>query len=351
MRYLLTGHTGFKGSWLALLLDSRGHEVCGLALDPPERGLYHMADVGSVMRCDIRADVREPGVVVEALSACEPDVVVHLAAQPLVRESLRDPRTTIETNVTGTLNVLEAVHGSASVLAHVVVTTDKVYRNVNQIWGYREHDALGGDDPYSASKAMAELLVHAWSASFGGCPTATARAGNVIGGGDVSAERLMPDLLAAYADGRAPVIRYPSAVRPWQHVLDALDGYLTLVDALLAGQGAGAWNFGPDSSSFVTVAEVADRVATLFDAPMPWVHDADAHPEEAGLLALDATRAEVLLGWRGRLQLQESLQWTVDWARRVRAHEPAGAVTRSQIAAYDLLGRAHRDASPHVPRG
>ena len=241
---------------------------------------------------------------------------MHLAAQPLVRESYRDPETTFTTNVNGTMNVLAGMQGVDSIKAAVIVTTDKVYRNVNQIWGYRETDPLGGDDPYSASKAMADLLTQSWVKSFPGPPTAIARAGNVIGGGDVSPDRLLPDLIGAYSSGETPVLRYPNAVRPWQHVLDCLNGYLTLVDALLDGRGQGAWNFGPDIDSFVTVGEVADFVAELLGRG-PGYGIAGSQPEEAGLLALDAWKAKVQLGWRNRLSLRQALEWTVEWSPTV----------------------------------
>ncbi len=251
MHYLITGHTGFKGPWLVLLLLSRGHQVSGLALNPDDGSLFQRAGLTEHLVSDFRVDIRDAEATAAAVKAAAPDVVVHMAAQSLVRESYRNPRYTYETNAIGTLNVLEAVGATPSVRAHVVITTDKVYRNVDQEAGYVETDPLGGDDPYSASKAMADLLAQSWIRSFPGVPTAIARGGNVIGGGDVSHDRLLPDLVAAYADGRAPQLRFPRAVRPWQHVLDCLNGYLVLADALLTGSGLGQWNFGPGRDSFV----------------------------------------------------------------------------------------------------
>jgi CDP-glucose 4,6-dehydratase len=237
----------------------------------------------------------------------------------------------------GTLSVLEAVAATPSVRAHVVVTTDKVYRNINREAGYIETDPLGGDDPYSASKAMADLLTQSWIRSFRGTPTAIARAGNVIGGGDISRDRLLPDLIAAYACGQAPLLRFPHAIRPWQHVLDCLNGYLTLVDALLDGSGLGQWNFGPGRDSFVEVGQVATLAAEQWGGGAHWELDRGEHPHEANLLALDASKAQRELGWCNRLNFRDALTWTVDWERRVHAGADALAVTREQIVAFGGL--------------
>lgn len=337
MHYLVTGHTGFKGPWLALLLLARGHRVSGLALDPDEGCLFKRVGLADQLVCDLRVDIRDAAATAAAVSTVAPDVVVHMAAQALVRESYRDPRYTYETNTMGTLNVLEAAASAPSVRAHVVITTDKVYRNVNQEAGYVETDPLGGDDPYSASKAMADLLAQSWIRSFPGSPTAIARAGNVIGGGDVSRDRLLPDLIGAYAQGQAPRLRFPGAVRPWQHVLDCLNGYLTLTDALLAGNGLGQWNFGPGRDSFVEVGEVATLAAGMWGGGAHWELDAGNHPHEANLLALDASKAKRELGWHNRLGFHDALAWTVDWERRVLAGADALAVTRDQIATFEAL--------------
>jgi CDP-glucose 4,6-dehydratase len=337
MRYLITGHTGFKGSWLALWLASRGHEVSGIALDPPAGGHFLEANIDSLMTHDFRVDIRDAAATREAMQSAEPDVVFHLAAQPLVRESYLDPRTTFETNAMGTLNVLEAVSKTPSVKAHVVITTDKVYRNVNQQQGYVEQDPLGGDDPYSSSKAMADILTQSWITSFPGAPTAIARGGNVIGGGDVSKDRLLPDLLRSFENGESTSIRFPSATRPWQHVLDCLNGYLTLSEALLAGDGLGEWNFGPGRESFVTVKSVADRAVDLWGDGASWQNDEDTnHPHEANLLALDAAKAERELGWKNLLPYPESLEWTVAWQKDVVGGSPVRSASEKQIAEFEL---------------
>ncbi len=333
MRYLITGHTGFKGAWLALWLVEQGHEVVGIALDPRPGGIFERAGVSDSLVEDIRLDIRDADGMAGAVRDAQPDIVLHLAAQPLVRESYADPRTTFTTNVDGTMNVLSAMEGVESIRAAVIVTTDKVYRNVNQIWGYREDDPLGGDDPYSASKAMADILTQSWVKSFPGTPTAIARAGNVIGGGDVSPDRLLPDLIATYEQGGRPQLRYPGAVRPWQHVLDCLSGYLTVADALLDGRGLGVWNFGPDVNSFVSVGEVADRVAAAMGAPSGYALT-EGQPHEAGLLALDSRRAQVELGWRNHLDLDRALGWTIGWARSVASGLDAREVTRQQLADF-----------------
>lgn len=336
MRYLVTGHTGFKGAWLVQLFAARGHRVSGLALDPSADSLFTRARVGELLDADLRIDIRDADATAAAVRAADPEVVIHLAAQPLVRESYRDPRTTWETNVNGTLNVLDAVAADPGVRALLVITTDKVYRNTGRTDGYREPDALGGLDPYSASKAAADLLTQSWIASSG-CtvPTAIARAGNVVGGGDVCAERLMVDLVAAFSAGRDVVLRSPDAVRPWQHVLDCLDGYLTLTDALLAGSQAGeAFNFGPESSAMVPVLTVARTVAALWGTPRSVVVEESTGLPEAALLTLDVTKAREQLAWRGQLDFDQTMAWTVDWATRALAGEDPRSLCAEQIATY-----------------
>lgn len=331
---LITGHTGFKGAWLALMFAERGDEVAGLALDPEPGSLFDSAGIADLISLDMRGDIRDPEVTREAIARTEPDVVVHMAAQPLVRDSYVRPRWTMETNVMGTLNVLEAGSAAESVRAQVMVTTDKVYENVGQEAGYVEGDRLGAGDPYSTSKAMADLLVQSWARSFSGPPIAIARAGNVLGGGDVSTDRLMPDLLRAFSEGRSAELRYPDAVRPWQHVLDCLNGYIYLVDALLSGQGEGEWNFGPGRDSFRTVRELAELTAELWGTPAIWHESSEPHPHEAHLLALDSSKAEQELGWRNRLTFAESVSATVEWQQQVDAGLSAREATLRQIRKF-----------------
>jgi CDP-glucose 4,6-dehydratase len=339
MHYLVTGHTGFKGAWLTLMLTEQGHTVSGLALQPAPGSLYERARLSELLLRDLRVDIRDGAATQEAITAVEPEVVLHLAAQPLVRESYKNPRFTYETNTLGSLNVLEAVEHTPSVKAQVIITTDKVYRNVNQIWGYRESDPLGGVDPYSTSKAAADLITQSWMASSGSLvPTAIARAGNVIGGGDVCADRLMVDLVAAFSTGQAVQLRNPEAVRPWQHVLDCLHGYLELTDALLRGESSGqAFNFGPDSGSFVPVGSVASEVASLWGTSSVVEVDEGPHVHEAALLSLDSRKAELALGWRNRMHFHDALAWTVAWEKQVRAGADARTVTVAQIGEFMRL--------------
>ena len=340
MRVFLTGHTGFKGAWLTVVLTEAGHEVIGYSLDPEPQALFEVADVPQRLSGDYRADIRDAAAVARAVAESRPDLVVHMAAQPLVRESYSDPRYTMETNVMGTLAILEAITASPSVSAAVLITTDKVYRNVNQRAGYVEADALGGHDPYSSSKAMADLLIQSWVSSFPGAPTAVARAGNVIGGGDVCKDRLMPDLIRGFSAGQPVEIRYPSAVRPWQHVLDCLQGYVDLSKALLEGQiTGGEWNFGPGQDSFRTVAEVAALTQELWGDGASWVDGSGDHPHEAELLALDAGKARSELGWNERLTYQDAVLWTVGWHKAVAAGANPVDATLAQVREY-----RHRDA-------
>ena len=337
METAISGHTGFKGSWLTLMLMDRGHGVSGIALNPEPGALFTTADLEVDLAADCRSDIRDMNGVKAAIADMQPDVFFHLAAQPLVRESYKDPEGTISTNVTGTMNVLEAVRSTASVRGQVIVTTDKVYRNVGKREGYVESDPLGGDDPYSASKAMADILAQSWDASFEGPPMAIARAGNVVGGGDISTDRLLPDLMRAFAAGQTAIIRYPNAVRPWQHVLDCLNGYLLLTDAVLTGQGTGPWNFGPPPQSVVSVAEVADLAARLWEGDARWEIEKGDHPPEASFLTLDSTKARRQLGWRDKLGIEESITWVVEWHQRVLSGENPRSVTVDQVNRFEKL--------------
>lgn len=338
MRYLITGHTGFKGAWLCMMLHAAGHEVVGIGLDPQQGALFQQARVDELITRDVRLDIRDVAGLRAAVRDSAPDVLIHLAAQSLVRESYRDPRTTYETNVLGTYNVLEAAEAVPELRASLVITTDKVYRNVNQIWGYRENDALGGVDPYSCSKAAADLITQSWIATHPSSTAAVARAGNVVGGGDVCAERLLVDVLRAFMTGEPAKLRFPDAVRPWQHVLDCLNGYLTIVEALLSGRANGeAFNIGPGVESFVTARGVASHVARLWGRDARWERDSGVHAHEAGLLALDPRKAEIMLGWSNRLSFADTMRWTVEWAQRVASGTDARRVSLDQIAEFIRL--------------
>jgi CDP-glucose 4,6-dehydratase len=285
------------------------------------------------------ADIRDAQAVASAFRGFEPEIVLHLAAQPLVRESYRAPADTYSINVMGTLNVLEAVRQSPTVRAVVVVTTDKCYENREWPWPYRETDALGGFDPYSNSKACVELVCDAYRHSFlraGGVALATARAGNVIGGGDWSTDRLVPDIFRAWQNDEQVILRYPHATRPWQHVLEPLMGYLQLAQALVE-QGeacAGPWNFGPDTGSVATVERLVGTLATLWPQPVRWTLDSDAQPHEAGLLALDSSKARQQLGWAPRWSFEDTLERTLAWHLAWRRGDDMNAFTRAQITSY-----------------
>lgn len=338
---LVTGHTGFKGSWLALWLHSMGATIHGIALDPPTSpSLYDVASISELLASDERVDIRDPNAVSRAVRRIAPEIVIHMAAQSLVRTSYDFPIETYATNVMGTAHVLNALRDVDSVRVAVSVTTDKVYENFERTGGYREDEPLGGYDPYSSSKAGAELVTSALRRSFlaeHGIAVASARAGNVIGGGDWAADRLVPDTLKAFEHGRPVEIRNPGAVRPWQHVLEPLSGYLLLAERLLEdGQEfAEAWNFGPDDEDAVPVGDVVGRIATLWGDGATWVDDNGSSPHEAGLLGLDASKAHSRLGWRPRWDIDRALFATVDWQRAYLGGSSPRQKTLKQIATYE----------------
>ncbi|NLX57877.1 MAG: CDP-glucose 4,6-dehydratase [Phycisphaerae bacterium] len=339
-RVLVTGHTGFKGAWLALWLSELGAEVTGYALPPPtEPSLFVDADVARGLRSVI-GDVRDLDALTAVLRECQPEVVFHMAAQALVRASYRDPVATYATNVMGTVHLLEAVRQTGSVRAVVNVTSDKCYANTGDRRRFREEDAMGGSDPYSNSKGCAELVTSAYRASFfaqAGAPAlASARAGNVIGGGDWAADRLVPDCIRALGEGGAVRIRNPEAVRPWQFVLEPLSGYLMLAERLWSDGAACAegWNFGPDEADARPVSYVADRVVELWGRDASWTTDGGTHPREAAWLSLDCTKARERLSWRPAMTLDEALRWTVRWYRDRADGRDARERTLEQIRRY-----------------
>ena len=317
MHFLITGHTGFKGAWLSLILHERGHIVSGIALEPEVGSLFERAKIGKFMEKDIRCDIRDSLNLTSHFNEIKPDVVIHLAAHALVRESYKNPINTFETNVMGTLNVIKASQQVADLKAQLIITTDKVYKNIGKSSGYVETEALGGQDPYSASKAMADIATQSWLSSFENPPTAIARAGNVIGGGDVCADRLLPDLIHSYSSGLTPKLRAPKFVRPWQHVLDCLNGYLMLVDRVLDGTADGAWNFGPDENQSKTVADVANIAGAVWGVEKSWESDLGVHPHEASMLMLNSNKARTKLGWSDKLSFEESVELTINWYKNV----------------------------------
>ncbi len=346
-RVLLTGHTGFKGSWLSLWLQTLGADVVGYALASPSKpNLFEIAQVG-VSMTSVEGDIRNLAHLQSVFAQHQPEIVIHMAAQPLVRRSYQNPVETYATNVMGTVHLLEAVRGTPSVRAVVNVTTDKCYENKEWLWGYRENESMGGYDPYSSSKGCAELVSAAYRASFfnanayaqHGVALATARAGNVIGGGDWAADRLVPDILAAFEQGQQVRIRNPLATRPWQHVLEPLRGYLTLAAHLFehGPSFAEAWNFGPTEGDAQPVGKLVEQMATLWGVGASWRIDTTEQPHEANYLKLDISKARSLLGWHPALQLNKALALTIDWTQQRKAGADMRQFTLEQISAYQTL--------------
>ncbi|HEX5337629.1 MAG TPA: CDP-glucose 4,6-dehydratase [Gallionella sp.] len=337
-RVLITGHTGFKGSWLSLWLQSMGAEVTGYALAPPSNpSLFETARIADVMT-SITGDVRNLADVRAAFAKHQPEIVIHMAAQSLVRHSYREPVATYATNVMGTVHVLEAVRNTPSVRAVVNITSDKCYENREWVWGYRENEAMGGFDPYSSSKGCAELVTAAYRNSFfqQGAAVASARAGNVIGGGDWADDRLIPDMVRAISENRPVLIRNPHAIRPWQHVLEPLAGYLLLARRLYEEGAAYAegWNFGPADDDAKPVQWIVARYTQLWGDGAGWTLDQAEHPHEAHYLKLDCAKAKTRLGWQPKWQLAQALERISAWHKAHRQGRDMREFTLEQIAAY-----------------
>jgi len=335
-RVLVTGHTGFKGAWLSLWLQRLGAEVTGFSLGPPTQpSLFALGRLADGMR-DIDGDIRDHQAVARAVADARAEVVIHMAAQPMVRRSFAEPRLTYETNVMGTVNLLDAVRRDQRARVVINVTTDKCYENREWEWGYREDEPMGGHDPYSSSKACSELVTSAFRRSFfadpDGTRVATARAGNVIGGGDWGEDRLVPDIIRAAIGGSPLRLRNPNSVRPWQHVVNPLTGYLLLAQALWeSADHACAWNFGPPEDDARPVGWILDRLSAAWPGGVAAIVDDGPHPHEATHLKLDSSRARGRLGWQPNVRLDEALATIADWHLRLRDGDDMQAVTLAQI--------------------
>lgn len=343
-RVLVTGHTGFKGSWLVLWLNHLGARVSGLALEPPSRpNLFDLA-CGQGLERHYQVDIRQMEPVREALAEARPEIVFHMAAQALVRPSYEDPVATFATNVMGTVHLIEAVRCTGGVRAMVNVTSDKCYDNREWCWAYREDEPMGGHDPYSSSKGCAELVTRAYRRSFfapeANAPAlASARAGNVIGGGDWGQDRLIPDCVRAFTAGQRVEVRSPGATRPWQHVLEPLCGYLILAQRLCGpGDFAQAWNFGPAEDDAKPVSHVVETLCALWGDGAAWQAGQGPQPHEATYLKVDPSKARARLGWACRLGVDQALTWTAQWYKRQLAGEDARELCLEQIRQYQGLG-------------
>jgi CDP-glucose 4,6-dehydratase len=346
-RVLVTGHTGFKGSWLSLWLQELGAEVTGYALAPPTNpSLYELAHVEEGMTSRM-GDIRDLSSLTAAISSTCPEIIIHMAAQPLVRHSYENPLETYSTNVMGVVNLFEAVRSTDSVRVVLNITTDKCYENREWVWGYRENEPMGGRDPYSSSKGCAELITAAYKSSYfnpdnydrHGVAIATARAGNVIGGGDWAKDRLIPDIVKSFSNNLPVYVRNPTAIRPWQHVLEPLRGYLMLAECLYE-QGAAfsqPWNFGPNDDDAKPVSWIIERMANLWGEGVSWEVDGNVHPHEANFLKLDISKARHSLGWTPILKLDHALEYIVDWAKSVRTGVCFRDKTVEQIRIYQQL--------------
>jgi len=344
-RVFITGHTGFKGGWLSLWLQQLGAEVTGYALQPPTvPSLFEVADVGQGMK-SIIADIRNGAMLASSMRVAAPDIVIHMAAQSLVRRSYTDPVETYSTNVMGTVNLLEAVRNTSSVRAVINITSDKCYENKEWLWGYRENEPMGGFDPYSNSKGCAELVTSAYRSSYFNLEKygehrialASARAGNVIGGGDWSEDRLVPDVLRAFSTGKPVIVRSPHAIRPWQHVLEPLSGYLLLAQKLYE-QGATyaeGWNFGPHDDDAKPVQWIVEQLAQQWGESASWQLDGGDHPHEAHYLKLDCSKAKMRLHWQPRWHLEHALEMIVAWQRAWLSKQDMRSFTLNQITQYE----------------
>ena len=349
-KILVTGHTGFKGSWLSVWLKELGANVIGYSLAPPTNpSLFELANVAEGM-CSITGDVRDIEHLKSVSQKYSPEILIHMAAQSLVVESHKDPYGTYTTNVLGTLNILEAIRHSDSIKVVIIITSDKCYKNNEWVWGYREEDSLGGIDPYSNSKAVAELITSAYrdsyfkktNTSFKDVAVATVRAGNVIGGGDWAENRLIPDVMQSLASNNRVTIRNPNSIRPWQFVMEPLDGYLTLAEQLWThgAEYAEGWNFGPNENDAQTVFQIVEKLGQLWGTHVAWEELHQPYPQEANYLKLDCSKARYKLKWAPKLDLDTTLKWVVEWYKSYNNAEDMEKLTKSQVVAYQNLHKS-----------
>lgn len=346
-KVLITGHTGFKGSWLSLWLQNSGAKLIGYSLSPPTiPNLFEVANVKKEMH-SLSGDIRDLQHLINTVEEFKPEIIIHMAAQSLVRYSYTNPIETYTTNVMGTVNVLEAVRQTKSVRVVLMVTSDKCYKNNEWLWGYRENEPMGGRDPYSSSKACAEIITSAFLHSYfpsesydqHGVLVASARAGNVIGGGDWSNDRLVPDIVKSFLENRTVIIRSPDAIRPWQHVLEPLNGYLCLIEKLWETglEFTGGWNFGPNDDDVREVSWIVEKMANLWGENVKWALDKSQNPHEAQYLKLDCSKAKNILKWSPKLNLNTSLEWIINWYRNYSLGMNMRSYTESEIARYEEL--------------
>ncbi|MBA3013157.1 MAG: CDP-glucose 4,6-dehydratase [Desulfobacula sp.] len=346
-KVLITGHTGFKGTWLTIWLNAMGAKICGFSLAPPHTDNFFALSGIETAIFSITGDIRDFDALNKACQNFKPEIILHLAAQALVKQSYRDPVETYSTNIMGTVNLLEAVRLNPGIKAVINVTSDKCYENRNWLKGYTESDPMGGHDPYSSSKACSELVTSAYMRSFFNLDAeafnpaiASARSGNIIGGGDFAENRLIPDMVRAFAKNKKVHIRYPNATRPWQYVLEPLLGYMMLALNLVdnGSQFNGAWNFGPKPEDTREVGYIVDKFSSFMDCHDMWNLDPEKHPHEAGLLMLDSSKAHTLLGWHTRLSVDTAIEWTANWYKFFQK-DPRRilAFSQNQITSYETL--------------
>jgi CDP-glucose 4,6-dehydratase len=333
VRIVLTGHTGFKGSWFSVMLKELGHELYGYSLKPIPRGMFDSAKIGRLYAKETYSDIRNAKKIRKFLVKSRADLVIHFAAQPLVRYSYKHPEETFNVNVNGTLNVLKAGEESDSVSKILIITTDKVYKNSEERKPFVESDPLGGSDPYSTSKAMADLLTQSWSQSISNKTILIGRAGNVIGGGDFAEDRLIPDLYRSYEAKSKATLRNPESVRPWQHVLDCLNGYLKLIEESGKKELSQAWNFGPEANDYRTVRDLTIEFQKKIGAG-EWLEALDKKMHEAGYLTLDSSKAFKELNWRNKLNFEDSVSWTADWFKKFSMGQNSFNVTIEQVRKF-----------------